>query len=124
MTTRPALALACLALSAACAAPVALGDAMRCGSRLAQEGDTRTEVRAKCGEPADVEVRTVLRPPIYWLHGKPVRLTGEFREIQVESWTYNLGPRRLMRRVRFENGRVVEIETLGYGYRDEAAARP
>jgi hypothetical protein len=31
-------------------------------------------------------------------------------------WLYNLGPHQVMRRVRFQDGRVVAIETLGYGY--------
>jgi hypothetical protein len=35
----------------------------------------------------------------------------------VEYWTYNLGPNKLMRRLRLEDGVVTEIETLGHGYR-------
>jgi hypothetical protein len=96
--------------------------AFRCGSHLVSEGDTRAEVRAKCGEPADFERRSVWRQPVVWLHGRPYHLSNDQIEIPVESWVYNLGPNRLMRRVRFEDGRVVEIETLGYGYRDSAAA--
>ncbi|HIE82372.1 MAG TPA: DUF2845 domain-containing protein, partial [Dehalococcoidia bacterium] len=30
--------------------------------------------------------------------------------------TYNFGSRRFMRSIRFENGIVTSIETLGYGY--------
>ncbi len=96
--------------------------AFRCGSRLVNDGDTRAEVRAKCGEPADVERRSIWRQPVAWLHGRPYRLSSDQIEIPVESWVYNLGPNKLMRRVRFEDGRVVEIETLGYGYRESAAA--
>ena len=40
-------------------------------------------------------------------------------EVPVEVWTYNFGPYKLMRRVRFVDGLVEEIETLGYGYRVE-----
>ena len=40
----------------------------------------------------------------------------DFIEIPVESWIYNFGPNKLMRRVIFEGGIVTEIETLGYGY--------
>jgi hypothetical protein len=39
-----------------------------------------------------------------------------FIEIPVDVWVYNLGPSKLMRRIRFEDGRVVAIDTLGYGY--------
>lgn len=33
---------------------------------------------------------------------------------------YNLGPQKLMRRIVFEDGAVVDIETLGYGYREKS----
>lgn len=92
--------------------------AFRCGSRIITEGDTRAEVRAKCGEPADVERRSVWRRPVVWLHGRPYFASSDQVEIPIESWVYNLGPQKLMRRLRFEDGRVVEIETLGYGYHE------
>lgn len=91
--------------------------AFRCGTRLVSEGDTRTEVLAKCGEPADrVTQRSVYRRPMIWAHGRPYYIGEDYMEVPVETWTYNLGPNKLMRRVRFENGFVAEIETLGYGY--------
>jgi Protein of unknown function (DUF2845) len=110
-------ALLAAALSAAPA------QAFRCGSRLVSEGDTRAAVRAKCGEPADVEHRSVWRQPVVWVHGRPYHLSSDQIEIPVESWVYNLGPNKLMRRLRFEDGVVVEIETLGYGYYESAASR-
>jgi hypothetical protein len=87
-----------------------------CGTKLVHEGDTRAEVRAKCGEPADVEVRSILRRPVIWLRGRPFFAGTDFVEIPVETWLYNLGPNKLMRRLRFEDGVLVEIETLGHGY--------
>lgn len=36
----------------------------------------------------------------------------------VEIWTYNFGPNQLMERVRIENGLVVQIDSLGYGYNE------
>ncbi len=36
---------------------------------------------------------------------------------EVEVWTYNFGPDRLMQRIRFDvNGTVASIESLGYGF--------
>jgi len=32
-----------------------------------------------------------------------------------EEWTYNFGPRRLMQVVVFENGRLVDVKSAGYG---------
>jgi hypothetical protein len=91
--------------------------AFRCGSKIVTEGDSRTEVAAKCGEPADVvQMQSVYRRPVIWSRGRPYYIGEDFLEVPVEAWVYNLGPNKLMRRVRFENGIVVEIETLGYGY--------
>lgn len=91
--------------------------AFRCGTKLVVEGDTRSEVAAKCGEPTDVITqRSILRRPVVWTHGRPYYIGEDFIEVPVESWIYNLGPNKLMRRLRFEGGILTEIETLGYGY--------
>ena len=60
--------------------------------------------------------RTILRRPHVWIDGRLYSLGETYVEIPVEIWIYNLGPRRLMRRLRFEDGRLVDIETLDYGY--------
>lgn len=103
-----------LAIAALAATPA---HAFRCGTRLVHEGDTRAEVIAKCGEPADISRRSVWRQPIIWHRGRPFYVGEGLVEIPIETWLYNLGPRKLMRRVRFEDGIVVDIETLGYGFR-------
>jgi hypothetical protein len=91
-------------------------DALRCGTHLVSEGDSASMVAAVCGTPADVTRTAILRPAALWYGGHRVFLGGDLVEVLVETWLYNLGPDRLMRRVRFEDGRVVEIETLDYGY--------
>ena len=98
------LALLCLLLSLA--APV---HALRCGTRVVTDGDRDFAVRERCGEPfyvdqfASVSVRGANGP----------------LETQVEDvydvWYYNFGPRRLMVRLLFLNGRLEHEETLGYG---------
>lgn len=98
----------------------AAADAMRCGTRLVTFGDTRSAVRSICGEPAEVETRAILRRPTYALNGRVVHLGDGYVEVPVEIWTYNFGPYKLLRRVRFVDGRVDEIETLGYGYREKS----
>ncbi len=93
--------------------------AVRCGTKLVSEGDSRAEVAHKCGEPTDVvNQRSVLRRPVIWGSGRHrSQFFGEdYIEVPVETWLYNLGPNKLMRRIRFEGGYVVDIETLGYGY--------
>ena len=95
----------------------AFADTFRCGTKLVGEGDSRAEVATKCGEPTDiVEQRSIIRRPVIWGYGRPMFVGEDFIEVPVEVWLYNLGPNKLMRRLRFEGGYVVEIETLGYGY--------
>jgi uncharacterized protein YvpB len=41
-------------------------------------------------------------------------------EIPVEVWLYNFGSDKLMQQIRFEDGRVVKIETLDFGYDEKS----
>lgn len=91
--------------------------AFRCGSKLVAEGDTRGEVRSRCGAPTEVTRSSRLRPAIIWRYGRPYQVGHAPVEVPVEVWIYNLGPNRLMRKLRFEGAELVEIDTLGYGYR-------
>jgi hypothetical protein len=102
--------------------------AFRCGSRIVTDGDHYSKVRKYCGEPLGIQERVIYRegrtrPRISPGLGNGVTIDREvvyydrsFVEVVVEEWTYNFGPRRLMQLVRFENGFVVEIEQLGYGF--------
>ena len=110
--------LAGLTLAALAATPAW---AFRCGTHLITEGDTQESVRAKCGEPSQVQHRNVLRPAVIWRYGRPYRVGGGDLDVEIETWIYNLGPNRFMRRLRFEDGVVVEIETLGYGYHESSS---
>jgi hypothetical protein len=95
----------------------AFADTMRCGNKLIDDGASRAEVAAKCGEPDDVvQMKSVFRRPVIWSYGRPYFVGEDYVEIPVESWVYNFGPNKLMRRVTFEGGYVSAIETLGYGY--------
>lgn len=94
-------------------------DTFRCGTKLVGEGDSRAEVATKCGEPTDVvEQRSIFRRPVIWSHGRPMFIGEDYIEVPVELWLYNLGPNKLMRRLRFEGGYVTDIETMGYGYNE------
>jgi hypothetical protein len=109
----------CLPLSAG-------AQSLRCGEGLITEGTTQAEVAARCGQPAQVDRQALYSEGAAALPGGPapgngppllpglVRRSGS--EVSVEVWTYNFGPSRLMERIRFENGVVVKIESLGYGY--------
>jgi hypothetical protein len=95
-------------------------DSMRCGSQLVTRGDSRSEVRFKCGEPTDVETRSILRRPFYGFSGpRNSFYPDSYVEVPIEVWTYNFGPYKLMRQVQFVNGRIDDILTMGYGYHDD-----
>ena len=98
------------------AAGVAHADSFKCGAALVSSGDTRDQVSAKCGNPSDIKRGTAFVPSVAWVNGVPVSAGNSLIEVPVELWLYNFGPTQLMRRVRFESGRVVAIEILGYGY--------
>jgi len=100
-------------------APLAQADAMRCGSKLVREGDPVSQVREFCGEPTDIQTKTILRRPYFDRLGRRIYLGDSLEEVPVEIWTYNLGPYKLQRRVRFIDGLVDDIDTLGYGYREK-----
>jgi Protein of unknown function (DUF2845) len=109
-----------VALLLAGVARTADADALRCGSRLVTFGDTRAAVRNICGEPTDIQTRSILRRPTYDLNGRVIYYGDGYIEIPVEVWIYNFGPYKLMRQIRFVDGRVDEIETMGYGYREKS----
>jgi len=101
--------------------------AFRCGNRLTTEGMPESEVIALCGEPISIRhIGYVLRPymikrpaAMSGLSGTRQVYSGFHEELLVKEMLFNFGPRKLMRLVRFEGGRMVSTETAGYGHRDE-----
>ena len=75
-------------------------------------GDTSYEVLNKFGEPS----LTSHKPEINFvrIYG-PQRHPLHYRSADVSWWYYNYGKNRLFRIVKLVNGRVVEMETEGYG---------
>lgn len=104
--------------------------AFRCGNKLVSEGMHITKVIAICGEPDYEQERTVLRRKVYIDRTTREPDTGVIRrhihswgtppwiEVEIRELTWNLGPNKFMRRVRFEDGIATEIETLERGYID------
>jgi hypothetical protein len=111
MTSGMLTLAAVLALSGPAAA-----DSMRCGSKLLTDGDPLDKVEALCGPPASIERREILRP--YGYH-RGVTVHSSY-EVSVEIWTYNFGPHKLMYRLRFEDGLLVDVDTLSHGYHPPA----
>ncbi len=83
--------------------------ALRCGSRIVVTGDHALQVRERCGEPFWIEEAAELE-----VRGERSRFERRL-EHREESWYYNFGPNKLMRRLVFVDSRLVREDTLGYG---------
>ncbi len=117
-----------LALSLACVFMVVSdpAHALRCGSCLVKQGMYESQVIELCGEPVSRRhLGYVLRPSII---KRPTSILGTnstrhvysgfHEELLVTELTFNFGPRKLMRVLRFEGSQLSSIRTAGYGYRE------
>lgn len=99
--------------------------ALRCGNRLVKDGMHEARVIELCGKPVSIRpLGHVLKPYIVKVpagisvsHGKKHVYGGYHYNLEVTEMLFNFGPHKLMRLIRFEGGRVVDIRTMGYGYR-------
>lgn len=87
--------------------------ALRCGSNLITAGDLQIRVLQYCGEPAS---KIVSYKEVFIKRWTPYGAAGFANTIQVETWTYNFGPSRLMSILIFENGVLIQEETGSYGF--------
>jgi len=67
--------------------------------------DRISEVKRKCGPPTEASRR---QERIGWGY--------VLETVEIEEWTYNLGPTSFMTYLTFENGRLTRIESGEYGY--------
>jgi hypothetical protein len=77
---------------------------LRCEKGIVSVGDEKTEAKQKCGKPTGTDKSTI-----------PKNRSKTGKAIKVEEWTYNFGPQKFMKRLRFENGKLRDVESLGYG---------
>jgi hypothetical protein len=105
------IVVSCLLLTS----PLVMASSIRCGSRIIGPGDSSAELSALCGDPAQVNRGSVYSGVAAGRNGIQ---SGTVSESEVETWTYNFGPNQLMERVRIENGVIVQIDSLGYGYNE------
>lgn len=100
--------------------------AFRCKSKLVKDGMHEQQVIAICGQPTTQRLLGyAVRSFDYgWRHVSAGSLRQRYypgyaqlsEEVIVTEYVYNFGPRKLMRRLVFEGGVLVRIETIGYGY--------
>ena len=101
--------------------------AFRCGNKIVTKDMHEAQVRRACGAPTTMrDIGRTLRNiniPIESTAGgnwtaRHFSAYGFSEEVVITEYVYNFGPRKLMRRLLFEGGVLVSIETLGYGYRE------
>lgn len=80
-----------------------------CDEQKVRKGDTKLDMLIQCGEPASKEDR--IEEMIEEFDGGTKRKVS----VNIEEWTYNLGPNRFMRTFTFRNGKLVDIKTGNYG---------
>lgn len=98
--------------------------ALRCGSELASEGSSTYEVQLKCGDPAFRNVRTEVidQRTTTTTTTTTTDRNDQTRTTQsqaatrtIEEWTYNFGSNRLLQIAVFENGKLIDVRSGGYG---------
>ena len=83
---------------------------LRCAGKIIDSGNTKDEVRKFCGEPTCARRPSrvfVRKGGIYW----PMAAD--------EEWVYNFGTGKLVRFIRFYQGKVVFIDSGGFGWTGE-----
>ncbi len=108
------VAATALAIALTFAGVPACADGLRCGVRVVDPGLQMFEVLQACGDPTQVTRSSIQRPLVVWLHGRPYS-DGTIIDVAVETWIYNFGSARLMRQLRFEDGVLVDVVSLGHG---------
>lgn len=103
--------------------------ALRCGHQLVDLGDYKEDVIDKCGRPESIDVHIERRGARNFVGGSS-NLIQRYQngssinygqqqyveiDVVVEEWIYNFGRRKLQQYLRFENGRLKEIKSLGRG---------
>lgn len=87
-------------------------DTMICKGGIVSVGTTAGEVIYKCGEPSF----TSQREQTSIEHGVVGHRGNLYTTSTVDDWTFNFGPNEFQYRLLLENGRVISIESLDYGY--------
>jgi len=84
-----------------------------CEPAALRTGDSTYDLLSLCGEPVFRDVREEM---IAVSEGDGVWSAGASTVVVKETWTYDFGPRSLVRFVHVRDGRVTGVRTGGYGY--------
>lgn len=93
-------------MSIICFSSFAYADNFRCpNGAIVSTGATMSEVYIKCDPPTFKNTRTETKSGDQ----------GATIVINVEEWTYNEGPHKFVHLLVFRNGKLEEVQSLGYG---------
>lgn len=86
-----------------------VASALPCKGKVVDIGDSTTAVSEKCGEAMLKEKSAVKTEEISESGEKKTAITT------IDEWLYDFGPEEQMQSYRFENGKLVNISSPGYG---------
>jgi hypothetical protein len=84
-----------------------------CEPSAIRAGDTTYDLLSRCGDPVFRDVREEI---LSVAEGNGQVASGASTVIVRETWTYDFGPRALVRYVEVREGGVSGVRTGGYGY--------
>jgi hypothetical protein len=84
--------------------------ALRCNGKIVSEGDSKSEVITKCGEP---NFKDNLQKEYIKIYAASNIQKKTYTEI--EYWLYDFGSHTLVRLLEFEDNRLIKITTGDYG---------
>lgn len=87
----------------------------QCGSSIIDIDDRKDEVYQKCGEPESIQTR---KKTVAVSVFDPTRQISfiQYEDVVIDELTYNFGPSRFKRLLRFENNVLKEIKDLQRGH--------
>jgi hypothetical protein len=110
---RRIVVLSCLVAATSLLTPAvrqASAGGFRCGNRLVSGGELIDQVFTRCGEPSFRDFSTEY---VSFETAPGIFVT---KEVAIETWTYNRGPREFVRYLKFRDGRLDRISEGDYGY--------
>lgn len=100
--------------------------AFRCGNKIVIKDMHEQQVLSVCGEPTSIRHLGYTMVGVRLPRSRGLPFDGAAwrdadynyytQEVAVTEYVYNFGPRKFMRRLIFEGGVLVTIESIGYGY--------
>jgi hypothetical protein len=93
----------------------AFASALQCAGRVVSLGYHTWKVHEICGDPADVRDIQQLLPRRYYDSYQRLYV-DTFVPVNKSVWTYNFGSNRLIYILTFEDDKLVDIATDGYGH--------